>query len=402
MAMAWPVEGILTLLPTDIPIFPVAIVKADDAGYYSITLDPETIPEGYMDQDGRVDLELRVTDGEDQITWGLTIFRVPGADPAAGQAVWAANPEQLDEGPQDAEDVEARHVVLDLEEGAATDSIFAEDPNATLDEVSGLEPMETAVVEAESDYAVLADVAAETDPVADQVGVGGVPGSPATGAAVLLPAKAVLDRAERMHGSALCGTSKGSLVTGVSEKFLVMQGATGAKATVTQTVSTKHTLGLVAAFTSGSKVVKVTAGGTKTVTTAMSATSGSYTDARTVYNKVNYRIYLSDCNPTVRDYRPESFHSLLSSLNWTTSKTPTSTEKSKNCTLYSNGSMTKIQGSNIEYSSGVTIKAGVTASAKASFTKEVSVTWKFTKKTWLCGSTSSGPVASPWTYAAVY
>jgi hypothetical protein len=63
--------------------------------------------------------------------------------------------------------------------------------------------------------------------------------------------------------------------------------------------------------------------------------------------------------------------------------------------VYPGDRKTKSRGTNVTYSSGVSIVGVVSTSAHASFAQDTSITWNITAKSLFCGSTSAGPLRAP-------
>lgn len=174
---------------------------------------------------------------------------------------------------------------------------------------------------------------------------------------------------------------------GVSEAFANTWSWTGALVTFYESISTSHTLGIVAQSTSGS----LTQGGTMnfSISGGSARTAPGLWDNQ-VNNQVNYRQQFLSCVPGWTWYPVSTASLLYPILGWSHSLHPIWTT----CAVYANGTAEKSSGTNVTMGTGVSFP-GLSVSAQSGWTTSVKETLNFAQNSRLCGSTSQGWVTSP-------
>lgn len=334
----------------------------DSAGRFVLSVDPNTLGASYVEPDGSVHFDLMVGDAEGLIRWSFSASRNRSG---AKGGHWA-NPRipNLDLADRTRRGNGPVHLLIDI----GDDAFVVEEGNEPANWVDDLnEPLGA------SRGMDSARVDRFERPKAE--------GSDHSG-----------DMAMQMLG---CGTvAQNEYLTGKDERFVWAIGWTHAPVTVTQTVGTKHTLGIAASLNGGAWK----AGGTLSKTfQAEASTPYPGEAARVVGNKVNYRKFVTICPgvPTViwDEWRPHNHHSLNAYASGTA--IPHLWAVPSRCTTYSSGTYTKVAGTNKTYDTGVPL--GILAvSAHAAFAQSTKLSWTFTQAGgWLCGSTSMGWVSAP-------
>jgi hypothetical protein len=72
--VAWPPGEVLESLPLGWEFHPreIGTARSDSLGRFSVEVDPALIPSGFRREKGRVDVEVAVTDGGDEVRWTTT------------------------------------------------------------------------------------------------------------------------------------------------------------------------------------------------------------------------------------------------------------------------------------------------------------------------------------------
>lgn len=185
------------------------------------------------------------------------------------------------------------------------------------------------------------------------------------------------------------GWTAGIWVRHRPEAFLDVYSDIGGKATVTETSTASHTLGVGLRVDSGGWGIEGTAslqnerGASSTVT---------YQAGKRIFNQVNYRRFHRRCRPgfdqpehTYREARPMGFYAQqvpalredIGTQHWT------------NCTQYWSGSYSKTRGRNREFAGGVKLPF-MSLSSTAAFSNSMIETFHITDHQYLCGSTEMG------------
>jgi hypothetical protein len=384
VAVAWPNADVQSRLAVGarVPTRAVAAAHTDAWGRFAVTLAPDLLPGYVRDRQGRVDVQLLAADSREELGWNFT------AAPAAASTSGLGRPgtEGARTGWRPGGSPAAVHpvsVALDLDSGTVQD-VDADRTGLVSDGRSVRE--ETG---AERSAATRTLVVRRTPAVTEGVvAARALRTSPAMRAA-LRRSTATAGRVPRTRPDLLkdtCHNSAGRWHYGLQEQFLTAYGWSGAKAKVTETVETTHTLG-IGVLGSGSAHQN----GTRTVSATASAESATNLMDQAVFNKVNYRDYFNSCYPTTWR-RPVSVSDLLS-------KTPIVLEKRfATCAYKISGTYTKSSNRNATYSGGVDI-GPVNVSAQSGYSSSTSISWTVRNvnkglKTALCGNTRSGWASS--------
>jgi len=194
--------------------------------------------------------------------------------------------------------------------------------------------------------------------------------------------RAALSGPETLPGE-ICVTSASTIHYGLPEYFMQAYAWSGAYATVVQKYGNDHTLGIAYSATGSDASFKQS--GSISTNMAASASRSGVADAY-VWNKVNYRDYVSSCSAS-KTRKPYSVNALLT--NFTYSAHPSWST----CQTYSGGTYTKSQGTNVTYSAGMDI-GPINVSAQSGWNSNTEITWTVTSRTKLCGNSSAGWVSS--------
>jgi hypothetical protein len=183
------------------------------------------------------------------------------------------------------------------------------------------------------------------------------------------------------------------------EHFLDAYAWSGAPATVVETTTATHELGVETNY--GGRGWSLS--GSITMDTHETNESGRTVYAGTkMYNGVNYSRYSQLCRYhdrsgavhwyTNSELRPHGFFDLTEGQFEKPATDPGWTACS---IVYPGDRKKKIKGSNVTYSAGISILGTVNTSSHASFASDMSIEWNVRAKSVYCGSTSDGPARSP-------
>lgn len=356
VAVAWPSQRILAGLSHGeaVPTYVIGRTKTDSAGRFSLPAAAASMPAKFRGQAGQVDVELVFGDATRAAHWHYSVV------PAGPDSItWA------------------------LQGGTSG----RPDLRADLAERIGYETSDTPATWVGSDGTALGStrgrVLASLPVSAPDRAFGQMRNLPLT---TLRTARANAGGREgtlTASPSEICQAYAGTIHYGLNEYFMQAYAWSGALASVYQKNDTSHTLG-VGYSTTGSEG-GFRANGSQSTTLAASASRGGVADAY-VYNRVNYRDYGDSCGTAVTR-KPYSVYALLTNFTYT----PHSTLSS--CQTYTGGTYTKYQGRNYTYGAGMDI-GPINVSAQSGWNSTTEIAWSVTKKTKLCGSSSSGWVSS--------
>ncbi|MBB1243907.1 hypothetical protein GL263_10105 [Streptomyces durbertensis] len=325
---------------------------ADGAGRFALSLDEQILGDDHITSDGQVDIELRVNDGQEQVSWNFTVNHESGrqGDAWENPRIAMAAADRAPAGKS------ATHLNIDLGK------------NASVTE-EGNEP--------------------ET-----WVGENGEPLAPAAAAKAARVETTAVPSAKSAKGAA--SGEVGALCTwrptdtwyrNRKERFVTVVGSSRAPVTLTQEVGNSHTLGIG---------IKGAASRTWSQSGTASRSFGASSEdtrkgAYKWHNRVNYRQYRgTGCSIVGDSYqiRPVGYYAL--GTDPATVKRP----KWTSCTPYSSGTRTKTSGRNATFSTGVDTPH-VSLSAQSGWSKSTKMSWKISGKVKLCGNTKNGWASSP-------
>jgi hypothetical protein len=329
-AVAWPGPDVLDRAPAGktftLPV--VARTKTDAAGRFSLRIDESRLPAGFRRADGAIDLELVAADSAHEVRWRQTVApaRAAGVRTAASTAGTAPVSFTFDLGDEP--------------------SVLAAGAPAT------------------SGAGTFAATSAES-------------------------ANRFATAAKRPCGSPLSVTP-GARHKGLGEKFMKVLAWSGAKATVEQTTSSTHKLGVGVKYAGGSW----SASGSVSLQTKIEggASTDNVVDAY-AWNKVNYRDMNIKCIApgkdgwTRTDRSPTSFNDLNSKF------TRAQHTKLQFCATKLPGRYWKTKGRNVTFDGGVDL-GPISVNAQAGFDSTTKLQFNVTKKTKLCGTSSAGWLSS--------
>jgi hypothetical protein len=74
VVVAWPPGDVLESLPPGWEFHPqeIGTARSDSLGRFSVEVDPASIPSGFRREKGRVDVEVTIADGGDEVRWMTT------------------------------------------------------------------------------------------------------------------------------------------------------------------------------------------------------------------------------------------------------------------------------------------------------------------------------------------
>lgn len=340
VALAWPRADVLAALPdgAGFATVPLGTATADASGVFRVKGDSAALTKDYVDDKGRVDVELVAVSEDREMRWNFTAASSRAAN---GGARWAL---ARDRG-------RGANLVMDFGAGVAFDS--SDDPAEWV--------LEDGSRVGEARRAEVAAVAVERrSPQADRL----------------------MAAAGDVQTMEICTGYTGTTHYNRPERFAQVYAWQGAYATLTETSGTDHTLGIGYQSNSGSW----SSSGSSTLSFSASASRGQLADTN-VYNAVNYRDYHNTCW-TGKYRKPVGYYALLTSFTWAPHVNYGS------CTRYTGGTYTKTQGRNTTFATGVNI-GGFSVSAQSGWTSETKVSWTVTSASYLCGNTSYGWVSSP-------
>lgn len=211
--------------------------------------------------------------------------------------------------------------------------------------------------------------------------------------AISAPTTPVLDPYQS-RDPASCGAWKaGVRYPGRPEHFVNVYAWSGAYGSLKQTVSNSQTLGIASRYNSGPWGAHGSLNRTTNVSNGAMRKFGTSTS---VSNLVNYRKFTISCvtasgRTTQDQVRATGYYALeVPSLDkaiempaWTS------------CIAYSaDTTLVKVDGRNTKYAAGVDL-GFIKVSAEDTFTKNMSITWVPSSKSWYCGSNSNGPASAP-------
>lgn len=334
LARLWPDDQTTATLPegASFDLYEIGTATTGDDGAFSFALDPTTIPADYIDNDGRVDVEI--LGGNDVVM--TTRFTT----------------------------VEFIRDVTDANEAAETS------PNPTLPVIGTWVAADNAAVPAavDLDLGTIRD-----DSALDEYDVA----LPDVAPAVILDSILAAAPGGGCHQSA--GARRGPYL----ETFATIYGDGGVKGRVAQSTSSSHTLG-VGVKSPGD--ASFSASGTETEASGFGYDSNFTVADAAVQNKVYYRDYTSGCATstgavyTTEYERPDGFYQAgpyykyAGHTNYTT------------CDIgFVDHSYWRSSSKNGQFSAGVELP-GPNLSAQSGFSSSQEVAYHFTKQGKLCGS----------------
>ena len=353
MVQIWPSsDSLVGLKDGDAVATPVIQRGPVRSGKFSVALDPAKVPAAFKGASGRVELQITVTDGQDEATWFTSALR-------SNQDSLASSGNRQGWVPaSDRRSAKPDTVAFDLGRRTADSMASPRSKQVKLDGGTGLTLESTLAVGPKN-------ARTWAEPVADNI--------------VAAPTET-------------CVTTAGSVVYNLPEYFAKVFAWSGAKGTVDFDTGSDHELGVGIGKSTG-----WSASGTSGISTGSGATVGSVVDANAV-NRVNYRDYNNSCSAwTTR--KPYNFYALIPGGQFTYAG---HVNYSYCAGPYVSGkTVWKNQGTNITFGSGVDI-GPINVSAQSGWNTGTKVAFTMTARTRVCGSSSSGWVSSPVMDARAY
>lgn len=344
--MVWPNEATIAKLAIgdSVPILWLPAVKSSANGNFAVSLDPSTLPAGYVNAEGRPNIELNIGSGTKAVTWEFQ------ADQASGGG-WTTTKAETDA--SNGEPTSPESVVVDL----------GSKPKVT--EVEGATARSLA-------SGGIAPAAAEDSSSAD---VDVTPVNP-----MIVPA-----------GGA-CGVKLIQSTSNRAEPFAMVHAGATAAEWITENYGTTHTLG-VAISVQGGPWAGGHAGGHYTVDLAASA-SKRLLGNNAAFNALNFNEYEQQCSSGGYElyWHPSTVYALLSRID-PAPEPPASFDVS--CTIYGPGyTLTKYRGTNVTFDAQVNVIVA-SVDAQSGWNSSTEETWKTGgTKNYLCGNQSYGWVTS--------
>ncbi|MFN8168527.1 MAG: hypothetical protein U0S36_07060 [Candidatus Nanopelagicales bacterium] len=340
VAVAWPNAATLSRLKEGQRVDTAVVARGttDASGSFSIRVKPGLLRK-YQDSAGAADLQFVVADSTRELTLAFT--RRNG---------------------------ENRAVALDL--GVTRPSVkYADTPLSLYLDSTGRAPVASSALRTSTKRSAATDALMAQPTLAD--GLSAVSPAPPT----------------------VAGPSCGAYVAGtwrynLPETFMRVYGWSGAKGTVTQTISSDHTLGIgIKANSADGGLWSANVGTTSTISSGDVRVTTNAVDV-VMKNRVNYRDFKNPCGGVLS--KPQSIAALAPTADLTYAG---HTNFTAYCTTYTGGSYEKSTGSNVTYTAGIDI-GPVSVSAKAGYDTDTKLMFTFTAKTKFCGNSSTGIVNS--------
>jgi hypothetical protein len=343
-----------------VPTLALDATTSDSSGDYTLSADLSRLPAAYVEDGGAVSLQVDVAAAGVSQTYNLSAA-VPGsvAAAAADDVAVAGAPDRLD---------------FDLANSTVTDA--ARDAVAVSNDD---DPAAAMPVDFSPTFTTPSAAATDTGPsVSDNPASLPPPPGPNYPCGYWTKVGTYLNRPEH---------------------FMDAYAWTGAPATVVETSTSSHSLGIDVSLNGKAWSLA----GSVSADTRESNESGRTVSAGTrMYNGVNYLKYSQLCRYhdragkvhwyTDSEMRPGGFFDLTEGQ----FERPVADPDFAYCdVVYPGDRKTKSRGTNVTYSSGVSIVGVVSTSAHASFAQDTSITWNITAKSLFCGSTSAGPLRAP-------
>ncbi|MCW2879378.1 MAG: hypothetical protein JWQ95_3478 [Sphaerisporangium sp.] len=414
---------------TELSTLVVGAASTNSLGRFSVDVDPSALPARYVDDRGRVNLQIAVSDDDREVRWTTTAVRSSHATPIGGTGELCGPDVTHGCDPGDpvyivpgASGSERLAVVVGTAGGrpvtpiwstASTEALGASVPQQLVVDL-GARPT---ITDANDDPAawVTAPSGEEVTPVPDGAGwsppttsppapsapigalaaagakqVEAMPRTPAFTSMAAAVRDGSLTAAQISAGTtASAGKAPGPCVTrivkrynGREETYMGVYAWSGALATVTQADGADHTLSAGAEggrgrwFSNGSL--------TLSVRTSNSHTVSRVADAWAI-GTVNYGILANSCNGR-RDLVPLSLGDPIKRF----ARAYHPSLKAQCITLYANSSVwEKDQARNVKIGAGVSV-AGFSASAQSGYDARSKLSFRPKKPTRLCGDKSVG------------
>lgn len=326
-ASIWPNDAALSALAEGDPVslYQVNPTVANGTGYFELLVDPANLPAQYLSPQGTADLLVKVKNlAGDTASWSLTGQK---PNPGGGVYQWKTVAYGVNGTPKFNFEMGTTPTVLDYN---AVGVVYADD-NGVETVGNGVEPLAV---------------------------------TPDAGCGVPIMGPWFYNR---------------------PELWLKVYSWYGAKVTVYETTSSKHTLGFGVSYNAGSTW---SAGGTVSKYTGAGDEHDGLYD-QMVYNRVNYR----DVIYCLTKYRkPMSFSDIIANdlfvLTPNVNFTHLCQKKTAGAKPY------KEQGKNVTYATGVSVP-GINLSAQAGYDSNGKYQFIVTQTTRICGSTSQGWIYSP-------
>jgi hypothetical protein len=337
----WPNQAELSKLPVGATVSTrsIASIVTDAKGNYTLSPDLASLPAAYREPDGTVNLEMDATSTATTQEWNIPTA-IPGSAAAAMSTVAVAT---------------ARPAGVSFNLGKAT--------------------VTTRLAGSTRAHAVTTAKAPSRSALAR-------PGGNS--------AQTVTPDGPPFEGGCAAWVT-GATVVNNPERFMNLYAMTQAHASLAEKVGSSHTLGVAINYGSGGYSVS---GSVAMHTTTSAGGTLSYSANRTVYNSVNYRQYSRRCyhsygSEVEHEAKPAGFYDLqsksaaISPITWTACSAPKSS-----------GTWVKNQGSNVEFSVGVTLPFA-SVNSQAGFSADTEITWSPTASVVVCGNTENGWIISP-------
>lgn len=334
IARLWPDDQTTAALPegASFDFYEIGTATTGDDGGFSFTLDPATIPADYIDNDGRVDLEILGGNDVVMTTRFTTVEFIRDVTDAEGAADTSPNPTLPRIGTWVAADNAAVPAAVDLDLGTIRDG-------------SPLDEYDVAVPNV-APAAILESILAS--------GPGGG-----------------------------CFQTAGARRGPYLETFATIYGDGGVKGRIVQSTSSSHTLGIGVKYPGDTGF---SASGTATKTSGFGYDSSYNVVDAAVQNKVYYRDYKQGCTTgtgatyTSQYEKPDGFYQAgpyykyAGHTNYTTCATG-----------HAGHSYWRSSSKNGQFSGGVELP-GANLSAQSGYSSSQEVAYQFTKQGKLCGS----------------
>jgi hypothetical protein len=354
-------------IPADI----AGMTRTDASGNFEISADPGAMPSMYVSSDGIVNFELDVADDQNEVDWNF-----PTTLPLADATYWPSAGADEDDDSQTAAhiDLGAGTAYDDDNDPAASedsDGNVAGDSARTVDVMQSGPAVQKAVAMAAGNQADFGQFANPTSTL-------GMP-----------TVKTMADAPDVAAPG--CGFRWGRWHADLVETFMVVHGTEGAKAEVTESTASNHTMGVEVSTHGGFNDMTASGTATDSYTRKTKAVSPLYTD-QAITNRVNYRNKIFTCGN--KDYKwarvPDGYYDLM-----TNDGNPVVTHPNyQNCGSHAAGSHWATESAkSATQEFGVTV-VGIGLTAQSGFGTSQTITFYFTQDGEVCGNSMQGPVHS--------
>lgn len=357
LVVAWPDQDRFDTVAIGEQVRTVSLAagRTDSVGQYKISLDPAAVPADYIDDDGQVDIELRIADAVSEASYFISLITDGSSwTNASDRPAFGTSGGWIDA-------VEPS-VSIDLGTGRVKDS------SIDLTSMEGADGEQLSSGEAAASLAIGITGRSETfnqDLAAKR------------GSSTWIPMP--------------CGAQLIDYTRGIAEYPTRLQGAPNLKAMAISGYGTSHTMGVAADINGVWKQ-----DGTRTVSMDDTATLGPRSGAYYVGNRVNYKNLRNDCTPTRRYFSmPHNISTLL-----TVEKTATRHSFARCDNTPSGWTYTKSRTKSVTMSAGLTVKgisltaqSGWNADTKLQFGGPPGSVWE-SGPAKICYSNLDGPTAS--------